>query len=50
MRFLSIQFLLCFFFQLMSNASENIPNLVGTWVGINKPYQKTEDTDLGKKS
>ena len=37
MRFLSIQFLLCFFFSnSMSIASENIPNLVGTWVGINK--------------
>ena len=33
----------------LSIASENIPNLVGTWVGINKTVSEDRGTGLGKK-
>ena len=44
--FIHIIFIVFIFFNLTSNASENIPNLVGTWVGINK----TVSEDRGYRS
>ncbi len=44
--FIHIIFIVFIFFNSTSNASENIPNLVGTWVGINK----TVSEDRGYRS
>ena len=44
--FIHIIFIVFIFFNSTSNASENIPNLVGTWVGINK----TISEDRGYRS
>ena len=44
--FIHIIFTVFIFFNSTSNASENIPNLVGTWVGINK----TVSEDRGYRS
>ena len=42
-------FIVSVFSNSISIASENIPNLVGTWVGINKTISEDRGIDLGKK-